>query len=149
MPWPQIGDDNQVIENIREDFMAFAHVAVQREGAGSIGLSWDDYRGSQHVRISLKDLIVTPRGSNTKFTYKEYLASDQLGDLMSIANMITKIIRKPDLYIDLNAEVTDEENFEKKEAFKLIEEVLIDKPYDATNLVFIRAAAGCGKTNNA
>ena len=149
MRWPDSKDKSQLIDNIRQDFVAFSlfpRIDIQEEGKGYIGLSWENHNGQQNVRISLRDLLVTPKNSTKKYTYREYLASEEMADMPLLADMISRITTPPKTYIDLDSTVTDEEGFEKTDALDLIDEVLNDTPYDSTNLVFVRAPAGCGKT---
>jgi len=146
MQWPYSSSIDELIENIRVDFLAFAHIDIEREGAGYIGISWDGVKGKQQVRIRLKDLIVIHRNSTKEYNYKDFLASEYLGNLTAIANTITKIIPPPTIYEPLTAQVTDEDDLSPGMATEIIENVLKDSPYNATNLLFVRAPAGCGKT---
>jgi hypothetical protein len=142
-------DKSQQIENIRQDFAAFAivpNIEITEEGKGHIGIKWESFNGIESARINLNDLQVTPEGSQRRYTYKEFLASDQMADLTKLSEMITRLTIPPQTYIGLNAEVTDEDVFKRKNAIELLNEVLVDKPFESTNLIFIRASAGCGKT---
>jgi len=134
---------------IEKDLIPFADPGTQLEIGGDKRLltaHWVSRGSSQEAVFSLSlegGVQVSFRGQSV--TYKSFLASPDLADLLGLAKMILQT-QAPGLFVPTKARLADDPEAPKRPALDLLQGLLGSDPPEVTRIVMVTGEAGAGKT---
>jgi uncharacterized protein YjbI with pentapeptide repeats len=134
-----------VYETIRRDIASFADPATEVLVTDR-GATWSQMRKLVAVDfVRGDDELPDIKVGNLQLRYREFFASEHMADIKALAEGTNQELGRQGKYVDVLAR--QEESIEPKPALSLLKQLAAeDLPFDATRLVFVRGAAGAGKT---
>jgi hypothetical protein len=136
-------------ERIERDLAPFADPGTQLEIAADkriLTAHWIARGQSQDAVFTLSlegGVQVSFKGQSV--SYKSFLASPDLADLLGLARMILQAQQKS-LFVPTQARLAEEESSKPQPALDLLSQILENEPPDVTRIVMVTGEAGAGKT---
>jgi hypothetical protein len=156
--WPDSHNVDDIFINITKDIASFANpnsITQSRKSPSKIELAWEigrDKKRATFIIDSSRKLKVEYKG--TKYTYSDFLCSQEMADLQLFAERMCATLPAADDYVFTKSRQTTEDGTKED----IIENIILDlvqspiyesqsKDFiDATRVVFIRGQAGAGKS---
>ena len=137
--------NEQVMAEVRADLASFAdtHSRLDVETEGAVWIRQGAYHEATFLQSAGTGHPDVKLDGATR-SWPAFLASEQMANLTALADSICFSCSDDDRYIEPRARTEDAD--ERGEASSVITDLLSDLPHGATRVVFLRGAAGAGKT---
>jgi len=147
---------DEKLAEVRGDIASFAltgtPIELRRIKGSEAIVSWVQGKHSRetHIRLNAGELQVKC-DENVWLPYRHYLASESMSDLRFLALQIIRNVKRADSYFALKLQRTDDEDvaFEPEDVLEALSKEVregADQNGARTEILFLRGAAGCGKS---